>query len=288
VAAGKYDEGIKLLRHPVMPLVTMLQFIFMTGPFTTVAEVIEELPEPIETDRTRYEFPRVLLGEYLDILAQYEQLKRGDLPAFAVVDDRNAPLDAHTAVQANIEQQVLIRELERINSALCAPCGCILCCVGPGGRMAQEFFEVPVADEELGLFAVARYENADSLSRSAYDEDELYLHGKPFYKSTGPALVHWQNGWSLILPKDARCPNLDRGSGKCTVYNARPEVCRRPQIFPYVLEPLGIGSDGVSLYRLRRALLGIVDCPYVRDIRDEIAEYAAASCLQLILKENKA
>jgi len=288
VVERRYAEGISLLRLPVMPLVSMVQFLFMTGPFTTVAGVIDELPEPIETDRTVYENPRALLMEYIDILCRLEQLKTGDFPAIEVVDEQNTPVDALTAATALIHQQILTRELERINSVLCAPCGCSLCCVGPEKNMEQEFFEIPLAGSELDLFALPRYESAESLGRTAYDDDELLCNGKPFYTITGPGLFHWRRGWSLILPKATRCPNLDGATGHCLVYKDRPQVCRRPQIFPYMVEPIDEKKENVQSYRIRQALLAIVDCPFVRDVQNDVAEYAAASDLQLVLKENKA
>jgi Fe-S-cluster containining protein len=288
VADRKYEEGKRLLRQPVMPLVAMVQFLFMTGPFAAVGEVIDEMPEPIETDRTTYTNPRALLKKYGDILVQYEQLKKGSFPSVEVVDEQGNTVDAFGAACSLIQQQILTRELERINSVLCGPCGCALCCVGPDSSMTQEFFEIPLADNELDLFAVTRYESEESLCRDACDDDELFWSGQPFYKIAAPGLFHWRNGWSLILPKDSRCPNLDAGTGACRVYSDRPQVCRRPQIFPYMLEPLASDQENGLSYRLRQALLAIVDCPYVRDLQNDIAEYAAASDLHLVLKKNKA
>lgn len=283
-----YSEGLELLRHPVMPLVSMVQFLFMTGPFARVAEVVDELPEPIETGRATYAQPRTLLREYGDILTRYEALKKGDFPSVRVVDERSAPVDAFAAAHACIAQQVLSRELERINSMLCAPCGCTLCCVGPAKDMEQEFFEIPLTKDELDLFAVSRYESRESLCRSAYDEDELYCNGMPFYRTGAPGIFHWRSGWSLILPKESVCPNLDGANGRCKVYQDRPVVCRRPQIFPYMVEPMDDDSQEAGpSYRIRQSLLAVVDCPYVRDIQNDIAEYAAASELHLVLKKNK-
>jgi len=153
--------------------------------------------------------------------------------------------------------------------------------------MDQEFFEIPLEEDELALFAADRYESEESLNRSAYDEDELYCSGKPFYRIGVPGLFHWRQGWSLILPIETVCPNLEAGSGKCLVYDNRPRVCRRPQIFPYMVEPTGNGREGGQSYRIRSALLAIVDCPYVCDIQNDIARYASASELHLVLKENK-
>ncbi len=279
----KYAAGARLLRQPVMPLVSMLQFLYLTGPFATVAEVIGELPEPIETDRAVYEQPRALLSSYLAVLNGLEQLKQGgSFPA--VVDEAGQPVDPLTAAAALIQQQVLTAELEQINSLLCAPCGCTLCCVGPVAEMTQEFFEIPLLPEELGLFAIPRHDSDASRSRRSSDEEEFHVDGVPFYRLAGPQLVHWRSGWSLILPRQSNCPGL-KPAGKCRVYAMRPQVCRRPQIFPYVVEFL---DEGQETCRIRQSLLAITDCPYVRDLRDEIADYAAASGLNLVLARNKA
>ena len=281
----KFAAGVRLLRQPVMPLVSMLQFLYLTGPFATVAEVIAELPEPIATDRTLYEEPRALLAAYLEILAGLERIKQDNTPAPAVVDEAGQPVDPLTAAAAMLQQQVLVAELERINSLLCGPCGCTLCCVGPEADMVQEFFEIPLAPDELDHFAAPRHDSAASRSRGSLDENELTIDGLSFYRLAGPRLVHWQSGWSLILPRQSHCPGLEPASGHCRVYATRPLVCRRPQIFPYMVEPL---ADGRGTYRIRQSLLAITDCPYVRALRDEIGDYAAASGLNLILTRNKA
>lgn len=289
MVARNYSRGLELLRHPVMPLVSMVRFLFMTGPFAEVAEVLDELPEPIETGRTTYAQPQRQLGQYRDILSRYEALKTGNFPSVRVVDERNMPVDAFAAAQACIAQEILARELERINSALCAPCGCTLCCVGPAQDMEQEFFEIPLTGDEPGLFAARRYESRDSLGRSPYDEDELLCSGRPFYRTGAPGVFHWRTGWSLILPRESACPNLDAGTGRCRVYRDRPAVCRMPQIFPYMVEPVAdAGAGNGPSYRIRQTLLAVVDCPYVLDLQDDIAEYAAASELHLVLKKNKA
>ncbi len=44
---------------------------------------------------------------------------------------------------------------------------------------------------------------------------------------------------------------------------------------------------GSPAYRLRQTLLAVVDCPYVRELQDDIARYAAAGELHLAWKENK-
>lgn len=283
---NKFLEGVEILRQPVMPLVSMVQFLFMTGPFATVAEVVEELPEPIETDQALYEHPKSLLLEYREILADFEQLKEGTFQSPAVMDEENNPVDPFTAGVAIIQQRLLVAELEKINSVLCGPCGCTLCCVGPEQSMEQEFFEIPVTSDELHLFSVNRCDNENSRSSLPLDEEELMWENQPFYRRAEPALFHWKNGWSLILPRGSECPNLN-DKGGCRVYSERPEVCRRPQIFPYMVEPIEDSEGDTPAMRIRQSLLAVVDCPYVQELKDVIAEYAAASELHLLLKQNK-
>ena len=278
-----FAEGIDLLRQPVMPLVSMVQFLYMTGPFATVTEVINELPEPIETDRVTYVKPRELLVQYLPVLSGFEELKEGTFQVPTVVDEQDNPVDPFTAGVAMIQQQLLTAELEKINSILCGPCGCTLCCVGPEQSMEQEFFEIPLGQEELDLFPVQRCDSEESRHSLPMDEKELIWDDKPFYSRSAPALFHWQKGWSLVLPKGSICPNLN-DKGHCLVYADRPKVCRRPQIFPYIVEPL---EDADKTLRIRQSLLAVIDCPYVQQLQDEIAEYAAASELHLHVTQNK-
>lgn len=270
-----------------MPLVAMLRFLYMIGPHAAVAEVIGELPEPIETHGVVYERPRALLQEYLAILVGLEAVRQGKYPQAVVVDEDSNPADPLTAGFVLLQQEVLTAELERINSLLCGPCGCILCCVGPDRAMAQEFFEIPLAPRELEGFPAPRHDSDASRRRRSVDEDELRWEKRPFYRRPDPVLIHWRNGWSLILPRESRCPNLETGTNRCRIYDGRPAVCRRPQIFPYMVEPLDGVAAGPGRYRIRRSLLAVSDCPYVRELKEEIARYAAACELQLVLQQNK-
>lgn len=280
--------GLQLLQQPVLPLVSMVQFLYLTGPFETVAEVVAELPEPIETGYTVYERPQKLLEPYLDILQLLHHLKNGQEACGRVFSQEGEPLDQMAAVSALVAQQVLTLELEIVNSALCGPCGCTLCCVGPEPEMTQSFFEIPLAPEEVALFPVHRIDTGTSRQHLSMSEDPLQVDGQPFYTQPETTLVHWQDGWSLILPTAAGCPNLESASGRCRVYADRPEVCRRPQIFAYILEPVGRRNDPQPSFRMRQSLLAVIDCPYVSLLRDEIAAYAAACELEMLFKENKA
>ncbi|WP_310600037.1 YkgJ family cysteine cluster protein [Desulfobulbus sp.] len=278
--------GRTLLRQPVLPLVTIVQFLYLTGDFDSVAEVIGQLTEEIETPFARYPHPAADLDPYTDLLAPLETFKAGMPVSAEVVDADDRPVDPMTATAALVAQQVLTRELERINSLLCAPCGCTLCCVGPEAAMAHGYFEIPLRSEETGLFPVTRVESETTRTRRPDDEPPLRLDGRDFFDRTAPVLIRWQPGWSLILPRESRCPNLEAPSGHCRIYGDRPQVCRRPQIFPYVLEPTTLGDRPVL--RLRQTLLAVVDCPYVRRLREDIAAFAAACELDMIFRHNKA
>lgn len=150
--------------------------------------------------------------------------------------------------------------------------------------MHQAFFEIPLIQEEWRHFLVEQIYDTDSQAKQADDEMPLLVAGVPFYACSQPRLIHWQQGWSLILPKESRCPNLE-DTGRCTVYPERPQVCRRPQIFPYIVEPIVL--QGQAVFRLRQSLLGVMDCPYVQALQDEIAAYAAACELEIVFRHNK-
>ncbi len=277
---------IDLLRFPALPLFSMVQFFFLTGSFTKVSEIIKEMPAPIETGYTTYEQPGEILRKHNQSIQMLESIKNETENNFIVVNPDGSQLDHMTATMAMVQQQILTDELEEINSRLCTPCGCILCCIGPSIDMEQRFFEIPLQDDEIKLFPVPYHDNEDTRQQLAMAEAPLLIDDKPFYERKTPALFHWQNGWSLIMPTNTNCPNLEDYSGRCRVYSKRPQVCRRPQIFPYVIEALEL-TGTKPVYRLRQALLAILDCPYVSTLKDQIAAYGAACELEVIFKHNK-
>ena len=278
-----FQQGIALLKQPVLPLVSMVQFLYLTGPFATVAEVIDEMPEPIETGYTCYDHPRELLRCHQNHLCLLESLKNSREFSLQVVDESGNTVDKMTALGSLVSQRIMEDELEVINSVLCSSCGCTLCCIGPDQEMRQEFFEIPLQDKEKDIFNLPCHDNAESRQCHPMDEDTvLQIGGRPFYRLDDPQLVHWRKGWSMILPRGASCPGLD-DNGRCRVYDDRPQVCRRPQLFSYVLESV----ENSERYRLRGSLLAITDCPYVRVLQKEIAAYGAACELEPVFTGNK-
>lgn len=279
------QAGLDLLHKPVLPLVGIVQFLYVTGDFATVEEVIAQLPETIETSYATYEDAAALLAPYAALMQPFVDLKAGKGLEQQVVTSEGGPADAMTAVTALVAQQILTQELERINSLLCAPCQCTLCCVGPDAAMAQAYFEIPLQPGEADFFPLEHIDSTESRAHRIDDEPPLQVAGRDFFNRPDPVLIHWQQGWSLILPRESRCPNLE-ALGRCLVYPDRPQVCRRPQIFPYMLEP--VAHEGQSILRLRQSLLAVVDCPYVRLLQDEIAAYASACELEMFFRHNKA
>lgn len=276
------QEGMALLAQPVLPLVSMVQFLYLTGDFATVDEVIRQMPPDIETGYATYTDPVSALLPYGDLLQPLADLKAGNPPEQVVVDVDDNPLDAMSATAALVAQNILTRELEPINSLLCAPCNCTLCCVGPEPGMQQAYFEIPLHVTETLRFPLVRIDTPESRTACVEDEPALQIAGRDFYQRRDPVLMHWQRGWSLIMPTASCCPHLE-GSGRCRIYPDRPQVCRRPQIFPYMVEPLAEGT-----LRLRQSLLAVVDCPYVQLLKEEISTYAAACELEMVFRQNKA
>jgi len=298
------NKGIRHLEHPILPLVDMVQFLYLTGTFETVANVLEEMNESIEIKGSVYENPRQLLAPYVEILQDFEVAKgqRKLLYSFPfIVDEKQKPQAKLKALELWIKQRVLTKELEAINSILCEPCGCVLCCTGPDTEfdkaagynktMQQEFFEIPLRQQEVELFGLRKIDTDESRSLTAQSTVTMELDGTPFYKH-GTALYHWQNGWSLILPRGSVCPQLATETKRCRIYGKRPEVCRRPQIFPYIVEELAEKakrSDGtlIPVYMAREKILAVWDCPYVREYYDEIVTYAERSRLEPVFRKSK-
>ncbi|PIE56100.1 MAG: hypothetical protein CSA34_06040 [Desulfobulbus propionicus] len=277
-------KGIEMLAQPVMPLVSMVQFFYITGQFETVEEVVAELPAPIETNHAVYPDPGTLLTPYMDLLHGLHGIKAGLSPE-EVIDAEGLVLDSMTATSLLVGQQVLTREMEAINSALCEPCHCTLCCVGPEEEMVQAFFEIPLEEREVEQFPVERVDTVVTRSSSAMTEPPVEVDGTPFYEKSTPLCLRFATGWSLILPRSTRCPSLEM-KGRCSTYRDRPQVCRRPQIFVYLLEPY-LDGNSRRKWRQRNSLLAITDCPYVRLLREEIAAYGAACELETVFTCNK-
>ena len=299
-----FEQGLSRLKKPVLPLVSMVQFLYLTGPFAAIEEVLSRLTKAVELEGVLYEDPQQELKPYVPFIKEFAVIKgRKKLSAALpfIINEKDEPVARRQALELWVRQQVLSRELETINSLLCGPCGCVLCCTGPNsefdaasgfrGRMRQEFFEIPLADNEVDLFALSRVDTGESRTMTAQSEPPLLQAQTPFYKHE-MALYHWKNGWSLILPEGSACCHLEVETKRCGVYAERPVVCRKPQIFAYVLEKTtdtAKRNDGllIPVYRARNKILAVWDCPYVRKFQQEIGAYAEMGGLEPIFKKSK-
>ena len=281
-----------MLAQPVLPLARLAGMLFLTGPFTNLTEVVQELNDKVETGGITYADPAASLTPYLPAMAPFERLKTPQPPARIILSAQAEALDAMEAIDAWVAQNILSQELEAINSQLCGPCNCRLCCIGPGQGMGQQFFEIPLQDNEIPLFQLEKIDSSQSRASSSQAETALLVDGQPFYEHDQARLIHWQQSWGLILPTGSSCPQLDDDSGGCTIYPQRPDVCRRPQIFAYALErqpAFDSDYEGTTLpaYLRQQSLLAIWDCPYVQQFQDEIGSYGQACGMEPIFKENK-
>ena len=146
-------DGKYRLLHPVLPLVDMVQFLYLTGPLGTIDGVLKEMKEVIEIKGSVYENPCRSLAPYVEILQDLEVVKSKRKLSYSfpfIVNEKEEPQAKLQSLELWIKQRVLTKELEEINSILCKPCGCVLCCTGPDSgfdetagykkKMVQEFF----------------------------------------------------------------------------------------------------------------------------------------------------
>jgi hypothetical protein len=176
----KSRDGKFRLQHPVLPLVEMVQFLYLTGPLETIDGVLKEMTEVIEIKGAVYENPHQSLAPYIQILQDFEVVKGKRKLSYNfpfIVNEKEEPQAKLKSLELWIKQRVLTKELEEINSILCEPCGCVLCCTGPDSgfdeaagskkKMQQEFFEIPLHKKEIKLFELQMVDTGESRSLTA-------------------------------------------------------------------------------------------------------------------------
>jgi Fe-S-cluster containining protein len=277
----------------------MAVMLFLAGPYTDFEALLSDMPEELEVASITYQNPAKILTNHLKFLKIFETFKpscngsntcslqnrdnrasvRHHSPVNIISPDGSC-LEPFEAASYRAKQNIMDMELETVNSLLCGPCRCTLCCTGPPTDAQQEFFEIPLLHEEIHLFDLPVIDSSKSQENDPYSGNPLKIDNKPFYH-TRPAIYNWKNGWSMILTAGSECPALSK-DGTCIVYETRPLVCRKPQIFSAVLERKSTGE-----YALKNRLLAVWDCPYVRHLKDEITGYAALCETDLVLKKNK-
>ncbi len=281
------EKALSRLERPLLPLISLIEMLYLTGPFAGIEDLLAELPADIETNGCHYDNPAALLSAQMDIIREIEFLKNNTPLSYRIADGGGGECPRVEAVELWVAQEIMARELEEINSLLCGGRGCDLCCTGPKSRSRHNFFDIPLGDDELEGFAGQRRVDG-AIDGDIYADPAPLLDGQPFYQSDAPFLLRWRRGWSMVLPSQSACPNL-ADNGFCAVYEQRPAVCRKPQIFPYALEEDSrVGEGGLLRYVGRRKLLAVWDCPYVREYQTQIARYGELCGMEPVFKENKA
>ena len=116
-------EGLWLLQHPVLPLFRMVQFLYLSGPFAGVEEVIAQFSEPIETQFARYEEPAAIMAPYLPLMKDIEPLKNTEKQAIPlIVDGHDAPLNRFTAMESWVSQLILVKIKDKWDRVRTLPC----------------------------------------------------------------------------------------------------------------------------------------------------------------------
>ncbi len=277
----------------------MALLLYLTGPYKRIEELLPDMPDELEVASITYHTPAKILTNFLKFLKIFETIKHPELQdnkeknlfsnskgnknnalADITVMTNGEEADPFDAATARAKHNIIDTELESINSLLCTPCKCTLCCTGPSKNAKQDFFEIPLSSDEAKLFKLPVHDSDESKKTDAYAENSLKINGKPFY-SLPPALYHWKNGWSMILTRESSCPALS-SKGACTIYSSRPRVCRKPQVFAAILE-----HQQADTYTFKNSLVAVWDCPYVRELKQLITDYAAHNETDIIFRENK-
>ncbi len=273
---SKWEKALTMMETPAWPLSRLVLLIFLTGDFESFQKALAEIEGPIDTGEILYKHPKDVISSHINAIEDAADIIAGKKPlGKTVLTAEGQPCDAFEAALLLAQQEIISKELEEINSLLCGPCSCALCCTGPTDQHEQTYFEIPLAEDEIELFNLDKIENSMTLSSTCSEAEKEW----DFLKQ-GPALYHWANGWSLILPKNSSCPNLSQDN-YCKIYANRPNVCKKPQIFSYVVE-----KQGENLVKQEK-LLAILDCPYVKELKDSIGEYGRKCGLEVVLTKNK-
>lgn len=301
----KQSLGVELLKRPLVPLTFLLCRLFMATRLPTIQAAVNKLKENITLDGITYDSPQGILQDYLDIFEPLERFKKGECKSARrlVVDGNKNVLDPVAGMILEIKQELITRELEQVNSALCGQYQCIICCRGPLKEEENFFFELPLTNEEAPLFNLPLIDDSGSRKTHAFADPPYKIGDQPFYMRDS-ALYRWRDKWGLVLVKDSFCPNLINEDGRCRIYEKRPRVCRLPQIFPLALETIydpqvteeiaaqnSVSfpelTDKVHYYVVQEKILAVWDCPYVRDYKQEIIKFAEVSSLEPVFRQNK-
>lgn len=283
--SDNWETGLQHLQQPIWPLTKLCILLYLTSPYSTWKELLDTLPQELAVNEIIYQAPASKLTAITWPTSWLEMLKNGananGLPL--ILNENHEHLDIFSSILCLIKQQVMEAELETVNSLFCSSMKCALCCEGPKATASQKFFEIPLQFTEVPLFEMQVIDTTLQGAFDAYSFPAFQRDGIPFY-SLPSAIYRWRNGYSLILTTGATCPHLTRNL-RCDIYKKRPVVCKKPQIFAYIMEKL---PDKPHIAMERNILLAVTDCPYVRRLENELERYAVLNEVTLMLKPNKA
>ncbi len=94
-------EGLTRLKNPVLPLVHIVQWLYLSGPFRTVTEMLPQLSEPIEMDHGTYHEPAALLQTHGEALRHLEASKMPPPPPRTISKMKKAFLSMPWRQSAN-------------------------------------------------------------------------------------------------------------------------------------------------------------------------------------------
>ena len=129
-----FATGAAMLANPTLPLVRIVQMPYITGPFKRIARFSMN-----STNRWRWRPAPTLIPKRCSCPI----LKTCNCSSSLNIPGRRSRWTASNRLNFWVAQRILARELENINSLLCGPCDCQLCCLGPSGEMGQVFLRAP-------------------------------------------------------------------------------------------------------------------------------------------------
>jgi hypothetical protein len=132
-----------------------------------------------------YENAAAYLALHADLMQPLVALKAGEPLLDQVVDSAGTAGGRHDRHRGPGGQRILTRELEQINSLLCGPCNCTLCCVGPEQRWPRPISRFRCNPAKSNTFSVERIDSPISRALRVDDEPSLQVGQPRFFRPSG-------------------------------------------------------------------------------------------------------
>ena len=112
-----FEQGLSRLKKPVLPLINMVQFLYLTGPIKTIDEVLGRLSKAVELEGVLYGNPQQLLKPYAAFLREFEVIKgkkKLAAPLPFIINEKDEPVAKRQALELWIKQQIKSLQLPAI------------------------------------------------------------------------------------------------------------------------------------------------------------------------------